>query len=95
MDWECILSNSIWQAYAAESAEEKMMKIDVSFGWQHNDGIADSNSGKETLTRDHGDYDITRPVAILKLVDSSSSGAVKESAADPYNNEYWTEIPRQ
>ncbi len=72
-----------------------MMKIDVSFNWLHNDGIADSNSEKDTLTQDHGDYDITQPVAILTLVDSSSSGQVKKSAADPYDNEYWTKIPRQ
>ena len=71
------------------------MKIDVSYGWQKDNGIADSNSENNSPTQDHGDYDITQPIAILKLVDSKSSGTVRELAVDPYDNDYWTKLPRQ
>ena len=71
------------------------MIIDISFGWQKNDGVEDGDTEKNTLTQDHGDYDITRPVAILKPVDDTSSGAEAEIAVDPYDNGYWTKLPLQ
>ncbi len=64
-----------------------MMIMDVSFFWQQDDGVEDIDTRRNTLTQDHGDYDITRPVAILKLVD--------EKPADPYDNDYWTKLPLQ
>ena len=71
------------------------MTIDTSFGPQQDDGIEDNDTGKNSLTQDQGDYDITRPVAILESADDASSGAAQEKAVDPYDNGYWTKLPLQ
>jgi hypothetical protein len=84
-----------WQASVGKTAEDKKMIIHISFGWLHDDGVENGDTEKELLTQDHGDYDITRPVAILKPVADTSSGAEKEIPVDPYDNGYWTKLPLQ
>ena len=71
------------------------MKIDVSFGWQQGDKIADNDSGNATQAQDQGEYEITQPVAILKLVADTPHPVAKNEGVDPYDNDYWTKIPLQ
>lgn len=70
------------------------MITDTSFSWRKDEGIEDIDTGNNTLAQDQGDYNIIRPVAILKLVGDTSPDDEKEISNDPYDG-YWTKIPLQ
>jgi len=71
------------------------MIIDVSFNWRHDDQTADDDSGRSAGGEDQGDFDITRPVAILKLADDTPSEEAPNPVVDPYDNDYWIKLPLQ
>jgi hypothetical protein len=53
-----------------------MMIMDVSFIWQQDGEVEDVDTRNNAISQEHGEFDITRPVAILKLADEEQAFAV-------------------